>query len=230
MYIHIVVKDIHNVHKEFDENLKKIQKKIPCAVFQIKMWDDNSFETFIKEKDSVTYACFKRLNKKIGAMVADFIRYNVLYYFGGVYIDIKSCLKNFFTTFISCPAICSLHVFEWDCKDFYEFVNWFIVCDAYNVAMKEVIDTLNKKIIDWDTKTKYELSVFRTTKQKVLHFCGPRLFTEIVSKYISRGKVVTVHDNSVRKKNLQYNYFKNNNYRKFYQQPHYTSVKGSLCI
>ncbi len=226
MYLHIVVKDISKYNKEFDENIKNIQKKIPSV---LKMWDDASFEEFIKEKDSVSYACFKKLNKNIGAMVSDYIRYNVLYYFGGVYLDIKSCVKQDWSTFLSFKEPQSLHVFEWDCKDFYEYVNWFIICNEKNVAMKEVIDTINKKIVNWDTDTKYVLSQYRTTKQKVLHFCGPRLFTEVCKQYL-RGKVVVVHSNAERKKNLQYNIYKNNNYRKLYQQPHYTSVKGSLCI
>lgn len=230
MLIHIVVKDKNNYNPAFDENIANIKKRIPH--YKILMWDDASFEEFIKKKCGLSYMCFKRLNKKIGAMVADYIRYNVLYYCGGVYIDIKSTLKHDWDDFMDIYEPDRLHIFEWDCKNYYEFINWFIVCNKGNIILKDLIITINNAIIKYDTDTKNKLARYKTTKQKVLHFTGPRMLTRICKEALGVKEatdLILVHNNAERKKNLQYNIYKNN-YKKYYRQPHYSSVAEPLCI
>jgi len=225
MYIHIVVKDRNHIDSMFYENIDKIKERIPHG--EVKIWDDELFEEFIKYKCGMSYMCFKRLNKKIGAMVADYIRYNVLYYYGGVYIDIKSGLKYDWDKFMDITVPDKLHVFEWDCKDFYEYINWFIVCDKDNTVMRKVIDRLNYKIINYDTDTYLGLLPFFSTKQRVLHFSGPRMFTFICQEYLDSDNIV-LYPNEVRRKNLQYIVVKN--YKKKYTQNHYANVKEEPLV
>ena len=48
MYIHIIVKDKNNYNPAFDANIANIKKRIPH--YTLIMWDDASFEEFIKDK------------------------------------------------------------------------------------------------------------------------------------------------------------------------------------
>jgi len=230
MFVHIVVKDRNKISAEFIYNIETIMKRIPHG--ELKIWDDELFEEFIKYKNGLSYMCYKRLNKKIGPMVADYIRYNVLYYYGGVYIDVKSGLKYDWDKFMDITVPDKLHVFEWDCSNFYEYINWFIICDKENPVMTKVIDRVNDNIIRYYTDTEIDFRKYKSVKQKVLHFTGPRMFTEVCSFHlISHNHNVVLHPNEDRKKNLQYIVVKD--YKKKYKQQHYCTLPGEstpLCI
>ena len=83
------IKDKKNINKDIESNMYNINNNI-----NIQIWDNKSFEKYIKKKDIFSYKCFMKLNRKFGAMIGDCIRYSLLYYEGGVYMDAKSGIKN----------------------------------------------------------------------------------------------------------------------------------------
>ncbi len=83
-----VATDKNDLNQDFIDNMDFVKKQNPS--YKVRLIDFKDFEEYYKEKDIDSYNNYYcKLNKKIGAMVADYIRYNLLYYEGGVYIDIK---------------------------------------------------------------------------------------------------------------------------------------------
>ena len=164
-----------------------------------------------------------KLNRKFGAMIGDYIRYSLLYYEGGVYMDAKSGIKNTNMQSMIANKKQGLHVWKWTQKSFDEYLNWFIMCNKGNKIMKKVIDTINNNIYNYNPDN---WALYKS-KQNVLNFTGPRLFTKIVSinKHLDN---LVVHTNIERKKLLRYNMFSGNEYQKLYKQPHYSKVKEQL--
>jgi len=63
--------------------------------FQYKFWDDNSLDNFVKEKYPQIYEEYKNFSKHI--IQLDCVRYLLLHYYGGIYIDMDIyCYNNFF--------------------------------------------------------------------------------------------------------------------------------------
>ena len=222
MNLFFVVKDRYNINKKIENNIYNKNNNI-----SIKIWDNESFENYIKKKDTKCYNCYLKLNKKFGAMIADYIRYCILYFEGGIYMDCKSSIKNTtLQSFIECSqATDGLHLWRWTQKSFDEYLNWFIVCNKNNKIMQKVIDTINNNIINYNPD-KWRLY---NSKQNVLNFTGPRILTQIIDNNKTLDKLC-IHNNINRKKYLRYNVFINNEYHKLYNQPHYSKVKEHLVL
>ena len=91
--------------------------KIQNGDYEFRRIDDTTMERFIeKEFGGIVYEAFRSLNPALGAMRADFWRYCVLYYYGGVYLDMDSKLilplKRWVTT--TTDALLMLEQIEWD--------------------------------------------------------------------------------------------------------------------
>ena len=219
MSINFTVKDSSCISNNILNNIYKKNNNI-----QIKIWDNKSFEEYIKEKDTTCYNCFLKLNKKFGAMIRDYIRYCILYFEGGVYLDSKSAIKSIdMDSFINTKHY-GLHLWRWTQKSFDEYLNWFIICEKGNKIMKKVIDTINYNIINY----KKEVWDIRCSKQNVLRFTGPRLFTTIIDNNKHLDKIL-IYNNKNTKDNLCYNAL-GVEYKKYYEAPHYSSIKEHLIL
>jgi len=63
--------------------------------FEYKFWDDESLDNFVKEKYSSFYKEYKNFSNHIFQL--DCVRYLLLHYYGGIYIDMDIyCYNNFY--------------------------------------------------------------------------------------------------------------------------------------
>ena len=79
--------------KAFQEVFDKTNERMPD--FKQIYYDDQKIEEFIQNNYSERiYTAYKNINPDYGAARADFFRYLVVYFYGGVYMDIKSGPKK----------------------------------------------------------------------------------------------------------------------------------------
>lgn len=94
LYQKSIPKKIYRCYKdkeatEFRSVFKKTQEIMPD--YEQIIYDDDDIEQFIRTNFSKRiYSAYKHINPIYGAAKADFFRYLVLYYHGGVYFDIKT--------------------------------------------------------------------------------------------------------------------------------------------
>lgn len=75
------------------ETMAQNQQHNADIVFEL--WDDNDVASFLQtEFTRDVYDAFQSINIEFGAARADFFRYCVLYKLGGLYLDIKSIMKE----------------------------------------------------------------------------------------------------------------------------------------
>ncbi len=142
MNIFITCNDRATLDNIFLLNIEKIKKQNPG--YNVVIYDNKSFEEYYKKKNKYDYEnYFCKLNKNIGAMISDYIRYVLLYYEGGIYIDIKSNFIIPLNNYVKDKDI----FFLWDTKAMTEILNWcLIVPKAHNNVLKDMIDIIHNNI------------------------------------------------------------------------------------
>lgn len=184
--------------KKFN-NVREITLKSNPYLKEV-FFDDKDIDKFIKEKynDSV-YNAYKKINPIYGPAKADFFRYLVIYYYGGLYLDIKSYAHknikhlfendnkliiskgrtyNFFpNSFGIIPSI--KNRYDWSlfsgvkCG---EYNNWHFIAPPRHPILAEVIKQIIYNIENCGDKYNYG-------EYSVLTLTGPILFSRVISKY-----------------------------------------------
>jgi len=193
-------------------NIEKIKKQNPS--YNVVIYDNKSFDEYYKKKNKYDYENYYcKLNKNIGAMISDYMRYVLLYYEGGIYIDIKSNFKIPINNFIDNQNI----FFKWETKAMKEILNWcLIIPNAYSNIMKDMIDNIHNNINNYD----FNKINIKNTRINVLEFTGPRLLTKVCNKHNIIG--IDWHQYLTR--------VSIKNYKKKYSIPHYSQVHEHLII
>ncbi len=78
-------------------NMKRMRLKNPNWKFNL-MTDDDVIQWFENTQDDIVqiaYKSYKLINPKIGAARADIWRYAIIWYYGGIYLDIDSQIVDF---------------------------------------------------------------------------------------------------------------------------------------
>lgn len=203
-------------------------KKI-CPKFKFYFYNDDDCETFIKNNfEEKVYKAYLSLNKKYGAMKADFFRYCVLFKIGGVYLDIKSKIIKPLGTIIKPDDICILDIprnnLEPWRKDSPTYEQWLLIFSPGHPYLKYMIEQMVNNI-----EQKYQPHIENYTtlnsKQKVLLLTGPDAFTRAINTCI-RENNYTYH------RNVDYSFFSKlseGNYKDMYQdKKHYSEVNLPL--
>jgi len=176
--IFIIINDIDDIHIDFLNNIEFIKKQNPS--YNVVIYDFKKFEEYYKKinkEDYEKYYC--KLNKNIGALIADYIRYVLIYNFGGIYIDIKSRPQIKFENYINNND--KYLFFDWDTKSHTEIMNGFFAVEKNNEMFRDVIDTIHSNIDNYN-KNNYNI---KNTRINVLNFTGPRVFTKVLKKNTS---------------------------------------------
>ena len=208
--------------------------------YKQEIYDDDEIEAFIKEKfDIRIYNAYKSLNPVYGPARADFFRILIIYYYGGIYLDIKSAIiKNIEkliennqdkllvskgrNSFLNYPnnfgIIPSLNnTYDW--SDFSgikygEYNNWHIIAPAGHPILGKVIKQIVSNI-EYGKKNK---DIYNYGEYSVLVLTGPIMYTKIIEKYKNKDIVifeprlndnVTYHLEDHRKKGTKKHYSKN---------------------
>lgn len=83
--------DIHQ--SEYLTTIKKEHNKYYVNNEKITYWNYNEIASLLKDYDTVLYDLFMQLNTNYAALLADIGRYVILYFYGGIYSDLK-CMSN----------------------------------------------------------------------------------------------------------------------------------------
>lgn len=176
------------VLKETQANMKGWKQTI---------YSDSDIEKFfIKEfgkNHDLTRAYFK-INPKYGAAKADIFRYVIIWKYGGLYLDMKSCVYN---PLPPIPDGKDIWVSGWNAQYHLfnngEYMNWFIYAKKGCPVLKEVIETIVCNILflaDGEINYQYFYTPISETiaKSNVLAVTGPVAFTNTINftKYPDR--------------------------------------------
>lgn len=183
-----------------EENIIKNNNKD----FEIINYTSEERELFIKDNFSErVYNSYMNINPSYGPAKADFFRYLIIYYYGGVYLDIKSYTKKninpiidnenklivskgrkFKTIFLRDFGLFNNYMNSWDWSIFSkiehgEYNNWHFASPPGNIILKKVIQQMISNI-EYGVKTKNE---YIGGEYSVLVLTGPIMFSRIIKEY-----------------------------------------------
>lgn len=200
-----------------------------CPNYKFYFYNDDDCEKYIKENfDTRVYNAYMKLNKKYGAMKADFFRYCILYKIGGIYLDIKSKINIPLGLIIKPSDICILDYLRnnletWR-KNSPTYEQWLLMFAPNHPYLNKMIEQM---VTDIENNYQPRISGYThlLSKQKVLLLTGPDAFTRAINSYISST-------NNQCHRTIDYNkYFKREacNYMKMYRNKrHYSKVNEPL--
>ena len=173
---------------------------------------------------------FKRLNKNLCALRADYVKYVLLYLYGGVYIDVKTRPKKRLSDLFN--NIDLLLIREELTKP--HICNSFLVSKPKHIFFKKVIEKCNYNIDNYHT---FNINI-NSPKSNVIKLFGTYMLGEVVndniilfdnknnilieSKYYSKYIIFSI----VNKTNRRYS----KDHYELYTNKHYTKVKEHLVI
>jgi len=147
---------------EIQNIIDKMKEQNPD--YKYHLYTDEEMDDFVKENyPGEIYECYSQINFIVAK--TDFWRYLVLYKYGGVYLDMDSCINDVkLDDFINSQdsAILSPE----NCRD--TFTQWALIFDLHHPILKRaiefVVDNIKTKRHPWD----------------ILHMTGPFCFTRAV--------------------------------------------------
>jgi mannosyltransferase OCH1-like enzyme len=155
------------------------------------IWDDHKVQKHFKNKTNIlnTYNNFPYLHQKV-----DFIRYCILYEFGGIYLDMDVTVLKSFDKLVNENKNyeCILSTINLDKLDSYimcqnsQFVNnGIIIAKKQSKFIKSIIDYIieNPECKWFDLSS--SMCVYRTT--------GPALFSRLYKNYAHKDKIKLLH-------------------------------------
>tara|TARA_R110002020_G_C16297405_1_gene772901 strand:+ start:2745 stop:3398 length:654 start_codon:yes stop_codon:yes gene_type:complete len=205
---------IDHIPSKMKENIEFVRQQ--NLDYKITIYDIEKFNDFLQDKPVHLKDNFNKLNKKCYAMIADYMRIVLLYFNGGVYMDIKSRPKKPLNTFIL-ENKCYVYYYSlWN-----KYNNNFIASNKNNTFLKDLLDKFDYNINNYHS---LNLETCANWKIKVLKFIGAWVFNEVIENndYDDLIKV----SNKDRIKYIQFSFVKN--HHKYYKD--YTKFKEPLVI
>jgi hypothetical protein len=156
----------HNrVHPHIYHSIMKMLDINPSYTYYFITYD--ICEELIKEHfDENTLVAYNKI--KVGAAKADFIRYIMLYIYGGIYLDLDASIEIDLNKFIITNTD---FIFFYRFVDEVKIVQWLIMTKPKNFIIKAIIDEMVKRI-----NIHNETNIFLAT--------GPDLFTDVIYNLI----------------------------------------------
>ena len=196
------------------------------------IYDDNDKKNFLYDifgKDSDITKAYFRLNEVYPAARADLIRLLLLYVYGGVYLDSKSCLIK--GPLPDIPDDKQMWVTNWigsypqnHLFDSGEYINWFIYSKKGAPILKDIINDIVDNILnfnEYDYLSKLTLNETKT-KSIILSTTGPIAFTTALLK--------SQHKDAVEINNNIFKYLKYECNKTGIISGHYSTLKEPLIM
>jgi mannosyltransferase OCH1-like enzyme len=200
-----------------------------------KIYSDKDIDEFLDKefgKNNRITKAYYLINKKYGAARADLFRYLVIYKYGGLYLDMKSCVRSYLPHI---PKNKDMWVSGWGSPqqshifpEVGEYQNWYIYCRKGAPIMKDIIEKVVDNIyyLHENPIQTYNLVIddtFPISKSIVLSTTGPIAMTLAINT--SEHKNTVYVDNSINTY-LYYNYYPY--YSKITTKDHYSSILEPL--
>lgn len=150
--------------------------------YEYRFYDDNDILSYINKKGTVDMInAYKKLS--IGAEKADFFRYIVLYYDGGIYLDLDSnIVKNIDILIKNKTAVISRE------KNKGVFVQWCLMFCPNHPIMKNTIELCIKNI----NSEKYKYDILNKT--------GPYVYTNSINYTLDLYNIWEIDDENINNK------------------------------
>ncbi len=178
----ITCKDKNDLHEDFVKNIDKLREEsVGC---ELKIIDNNDFEQYLDTIDNPKIKkAYYKLNKGAGALIGDFVRYVMMYYEGGAYIDMKSGFRKPLNEIINTDE--DLVLYYW--HTYSELVQFFLASVPKHPFYKALLDELCEDIDNYKP-------TFNSNKANVLKLSGPRLISRVFNKFFTEENKPTVRD------------------------------------
>lgn len=229
-----------NYLKYFEKCIENTRKCLP--EYQYILWTEDRILSFLEEKYSKRILdAFLSIDNNYIPAKADFFRYLVIYYYGGVYLDIKSSFNKNVSHFIENYGN-KLIVSHWydypfgvlpfhHLNNFYnshltknnygEFQNFYIISPPGNPILKKCIE----KVVSNIEYGSIHNNLYNDGKKSVLLLSGPIMYSNVIQKYYNKKYVNIV------KRNMNHNiisYYVN--HKKILGSFHYSKQKNKKIL
>ena len=155
-------------------------------------------------------------------MIADYMRIILLYFEGGIYMDIKTRPKIPLDEFINTKSN-KIILFEYIAPKWWEYINLFLISPQKHKIYKKIINRIHDNIKNYNPNT----IKLHHAKKNVIHFTGPWMITDVINKLTPyEKKDIIIINNKQRSKFIQSSYLKN--YHKIYKTTPYSKVREHL--
>ena len=182
--IHQTVQDKAHIRPEYKKIMQEL--KDTNKNWEYRLYDNKDIINFIKSKYPHLLQTYLKINPKYGPAQADFFRYLVILYYGGVYLDSKSGTKYPFDKIIKPKDTFVFQIAseEWKQPEVNyfngtEIQQWFIISTPNNPLIKAVVDQVIKNI--HNPKMKNEKG-----KLGVLRITGPIMYTHTIAPLLKK--------------------------------------------
>ena len=188
--IYHIPKIIHQTwyKKDIPEPIKKHIDKMRSIhpSYKYNFYDDDDIDDYLKK--NATRREIQAYNKlSIGAEKADFFRYIILYYDGGIYVDLDSAIiKNIDKLIKNKSAIITRE------ENSGLFVQWCLMFSPKHPILKKTIELC----VDNINSEKYNNNIHSKT--------GPMVYSNVIKNILNSKKIYNIDDKSINNKLKKY--------------------------
>ena len=224
----------------FEDSIQNTKKYL--TDYQHILWTEDMILTFIREKYSKRILnAYLSVNSGYEVVKADLFRYLVIYYYGGIYLDMKSSFRRDIDSFMkkygdklivshwidyplgSLPLhhFCDFYNAHLTKNSYGEFQNFYIASPPGNPLLKKVIQ---KVVCNIENGCQNE-KLFCNGKSSVILLSGPILYTNVIQENFHPNYVHVVKKNM--NSNIIYQYV---NHKKMNGLEHYSKKKDKKVL
>ncbi len=235
--------DLDEAEKNYKKAFEITKSKNP-ELEQI-VYDDVMVENFIKNNYSERiYNAYKSINPKYGPARADFFRYLIIYYYGGIYLDVKSALVknidqelkenklltskgrhpefNFFPFGMTSQFFNKYNWSTFSGTKYGEFNNWHIIAPAGNEILGKTIQHIVTNI-EYAKKHK---NFYKQGEYSVLALTGPIIYSRVILKYANKDNIKFYENNL----NGKVKYSAISNHKNITKRKHYSKITDKKIL
>ena len=185
--IHQTYMDYAQLPESLQNNIEHLQRLNPT--WKYRFYSDEDVDTYIATKAPGAWNIVKRIAPGYTVAKIDVFRYLLLYYEGGVYLDIKSSATRPFDEILADTDrfIVSTWPLDLDWGEHAEipdphreFQQWFIISARGHPFLKYVIDNVLNNLV------RYIPALHGVGKTGVLRLTGPIAFTIPIRRHLAR--------------------------------------------
>ena len=212
---------IGDIHEKIKEVMDFMIENNPD--FEFKIWREKEVENYIKSKSELWYKYYKRINPKIIASKVDFFRYILMYYEGGIYMDVKCKFTKPIEECFDLNLDYILIKRVWSGRP-YEFINGILISKVNNPMFLKVIEEALKRIDNYE----YYHKKYRM-RGRVWYITGPQLYTNTIENNEKILEKLNVYINT-NSREINWIFAAVKNYKTLYKEKHYMKQSNEVRL